>query len=43
MFLWVSYKKNMGKKLIFFGNLKVSEERSRIRSWIWIRRRNQIH
>ena len=38
MCLWVSYKKEVGKK-IFFCILKVTEERSRIRSWI----RSRIH
>jgi hypothetical protein len=32
----VSYKKKYMKK-IFIGILKVTEERSRIRSWCWIR------
>jgi hypothetical protein len=32
MCLWLSYKKKYGKKF-FFGILKVTEEKSRIRNW----------
>jgi hypothetical protein len=35
--LWLSYEKKYGEKNFFFCFLKVTEERSRIRSWIRIR------
>jgi hypothetical protein len=36
MCLWVSFKKKYDKKINFFYILKITEERSRIQSWIWI-------